>query len=393
MPAKMSNEKAVSIRNASVDGIDRERVLNSTRRHGEIDDLKGVGHESFSQLRKCPMRISKSLCKRIALASASTAMAVIGLEVALRWFGAGPLSVNPDQRDLWVYHSEFGWIGRPNHEGTLDNGYFKVHVAINSQGLRGREATFEKSAAMRRVLVVGDSFAWGFGVEHAEIFATRLEAALSATEVINGGMSGYSTDQALLWLRNEGMRYAPDVVVYVLSGNDDIMNYMQVAYWTYYKPSFRLDREGNLQLRGVPVPHIKMADRVRHALRSRSAIAMAIEVALLGGEASFVYLADSLPNPSNPHLLTVALVGAMHKEAQEVGASFLVVANSQYWFSPWGSYQRLIVELRDAGHDVIDVESEPGWEPDEMQIPGDGHWNAKGHEFVSRLVGEWLSVD
>ena len=176
------------------------------------------------------MRISNGLSGRIALASASIAVAVIGLEVALRWLGPGPVSVNPDQRHFWVYHPEFGWISRANHEGTFDNGNFKVHVAINSQGLRGPEVAREKSAEMRRVLVVGDSFAWGFGVEYEEIFGTRLEATLSSIEVINGGVTGYSTDQALLWLRSEGIRYAPGVVVYVLSGNDDIMNHMQVAY-------------------------------------------------------------------------------------------------------------------------------------------------------------------
>ena len=162
------------------------------------------------------------------------------------------------------------------------------------------------------------------------------------------------------------------------------------AYWTYYKPSFRLDREGKLKLQGVPVPRSDVGDRLRHELRSRSAIVRAVEVALVGQEASFVYLADSPPDPSDPQHLTVALVNAMREEARSAGASFVVVASSQFWFSPFGSHDRLIAELRGAGHDVIDVESEPGWNGDTMQIPGDGHWNANGHEFVSRLVGEWL---
>ena len=329
---------------------------------------------------------------RIALAAASFAIAGVALEVALRLLGAGPVPVNPDQRSLWAYHPKLGWTSRAGYEGTFDNGFFSVHVAINSRGLRGDEVSLQKPVGVRRVLVVGDSFGWGFGVEQEDTFGARLERALPDTEVINGAVSGYSTDQVLLWLRLEGRQYAPDVVVYALSGNDDIMNHMQVAYWTYYKPTYGLDRHAGLLLQGVPVPKAGLSDRLRHSLRSRSAVAKALEIALLGHEASFVYLADSYPDPSDPHRLTVALVNALRSEAHRAGASLVVVANSQFWFSPSGSYERLVAELRRASHDVVDVESRPGWEPTAMQIPGDGHWNARGHAFVARLLAERLGA-
>lgn len=327
---------------------------------------------------------------RIALLAASVVMAGVAVEAALRLLGAGPVPVNPDQRSLWAYHPQLGWTSRAGYEGSFDTDSFSVDVAINSKGLRANEVELEKPKGVRRVLVAGDSFAWGFGVQQDDTFAARLERALPATEVINGAVSGYSTDQALLWLRLEGRQYEPDVVVYVLSGNDDIMNHMQVAYWTYYKPSYRLDPQAGLILQGVPVPRSGFGERLRHALRSHSAIAKALEVALLGHEAAFVYLADAYPDPRDPHRLTVALVNALRSEARRVGASFVVVANSQFWFSPWGSHERLVDELRGAGHDVIDVESLPGWEPATMQIPGDGHWNARGHEFVAGLLARQL---
>jgi hypothetical protein len=342
-----------------------------------------------------PLPTSKRLAPQLATLAIALIVGIIGLELALRLLGAGPLHVNPDQKSLWAHDSRLGWINHPGHVGTFDNGFFRVQVEINSKGLRGAEVGYQKPQGLKRILVVGDSFAWGFGVEQDEIFSTRLEAALPDTEVINAGVSGYSTDQALLWLQQEGKRYSPDVVIYLLSGNDDIMNSMQLAYWVYYKPSFQLDRLGDLVLQGVPVPEASFENRARHFLRSRSAIAKAVEVALQGHEASFVYLADSIPDPKNPHRLTVALVDAMRNEARSVGASFLVVANAQFWFSPNGSYERLLVELRRAGGDVIDlidVESHPGWDADAMQIPGDGHWNGVGHAFVSGLVADRLAA-
>ena len=121
---------------------------------------------------------------RIALAAASFAIAGVALEVALRLLGAGPVPVNPDQRSLWAYHPKLGWTSRAGYEGTFDNGFFSVHVAINSRGLRGDEVSLQKPVGVRRVLVVGDSFGWGFGVEQEDTFGARLERALPDTEVI-----------------------------------------------------------------------------------------------------------------------------------------------------------------------------------------------------------------
>ena len=61
-------------------------------------------------------------------------------------------------------------------------------------------------------------------VEDAQTVTARLEAALAArgcpVEVINGGTAGYSTDQEYLFYRDEGRKYAPDVVVLFVYQND-----------------------------------------------------------------------------------------------------------------------------------------------------------------------------
>jgi len=35
---------------------------------------------------------------------------------------------------------------------------------------------------------------------------------------------------------------------------------------------------------------------------------------------------------------------------------------------------------------VLDVESIPGFDPEVMIIPDDGHWNQSGHEFVAEKI-------
>jgi hypothetical protein len=39
---------------------------------------------------------------------------------------------------------------------------------------------------------------------------------------------------------------------------------------------------------------------------------------------------------------------------------------------------------------VVDVESMPGFDPQEMLIPDDGHWSAAGHEFVARKLQSFI---
>ena len=86
-----------------------------------------------------------------------------------------------------------------------------------ARGFRDAERQFAKPEGVRRVLCVGDSFTWGWGVEDDKIYTRVLQRMLDAegrrTEVINAGIKGYGTVQCLVYLLHEGFEYAPDVVV------------------------------------------------------------------------------------------------------------------------------------------------------------------------------------
>lgn len=98
----------------------------------------------------------------------------------------------------------------------------------NSKGLRDYEYDYHKEESVFRIVVTGDSFTYGTGVPSLEdIFVKRLERALNASpgsayrfEVINGAEPGYNTPHEYEWLRDEGIRYAPDLFVVVYFFND-----------------------------------------------------------------------------------------------------------------------------------------------------------------------------
>jgi hypothetical protein len=102
------------------------------------------------------------------------------------------------------------------------------HVETNALGYRGPSpATVEKPAGTRRVLVLGDSFVFGWGVPEEDSIPGQLRARLAnpaaPVEIVNAGYhAGAGPDAYYAYLRREGMALAPDVVVLVVFTSNDI---------------------------------------------------------------------------------------------------------------------------------------------------------------------------
>lgn len=98
------------------------------------------------------------------------------------------------------------------------NGDFDLTITINPLGYRGPEFQPVKPEGRKRILMVGDSFAFGYGLADGSTIAdhltTILEATGSGAEVINAGFhAGFSPDSYYAYLREEGIRLKPDLVI------------------------------------------------------------------------------------------------------------------------------------------------------------------------------------
>jgi len=96
-------------------------------------------------------------------------------------------------------------------------------LTSNARGYRGALRPYAKPAGVRRVVCLGDSSTYGWGVEADETYAVQLETMLSRSgerwEVINLGMPGYTSVQGAL-LIDEALSYEPDVVTVSFGSND-----------------------------------------------------------------------------------------------------------------------------------------------------------------------------
>lgn len=96
-------------------------------------------------------------------------------------------------------------------------------VRTNSLGLRDREYDLGRRD-VRRVVLMGDSFTFGEGVDAAETFDEKLEALLARDgrpyEVLNTGVGGWGTIQATRFAKDHFADFRPDVIVYTFCAND-----------------------------------------------------------------------------------------------------------------------------------------------------------------------------
>ena len=113
-----------------------------------------------------------------------------------------------------------------------------------------RTYDFKKTDGISRILLLGDSFTEDTYNQAAEsTFPTLMVRQLNGCEVVNSGCSGWSTDQEYLYFKTDGYRYAPDLVILVISHNDFLENLSPVArsFSGREKPLFRLE-DGRLTL-------------------------------------------------------------------------------------------------------------------------------------------------
>ncbi len=113
----------------------------------------------------------------------------------------------------------------PGYRGRIYNrAEYSNEIRINEAGLRGSEIASSPMDTLR-VLVVGDSFVFGVGVEDTETFAALLPVSLAPdgleAEGLNAGIPAFGVPDAESWFRRHGAGLEPDVVVLaIFLGND-----------------------------------------------------------------------------------------------------------------------------------------------------------------------------
>jgi lysophospholipase L1-like esterase len=123
-----------------------------------------------------------------------------------------------------------GWMVKPHLDCPYRTPEFSTHLYTNSQGFRVSRAREEyapgRDAGHYRVLLLGPSFAFGWGVNHEDTFAAQLQRMLNdaafaerPVEIINRGVPALPAIQDLRWFQEVGVGYQPDLVIQLVYGS------------------------------------------------------------------------------------------------------------------------------------------------------------------------------
>lgn len=153
----------------------------------------------------------KPWLQNLALMVGTFALCFIVLEISLRIAGYGNVEIYEPDPVLY-------WKLKPNQDCYTKVDHKPVHV--NSCSTRGPEFQIAKPAGTIRILSLGDSKTFGWGLTEAESYSGLIEKQLQQhvgsgkkVEVINAGVNAWSYAQMHAYLREHGLKYQPDIVI------------------------------------------------------------------------------------------------------------------------------------------------------------------------------------
>lgn len=315
---------------------------------------------------------------------------LLGAELLLRWLDPGYLERLHDNSvdRLNEYSESYGWAPRPGGR-ALERG---LETSLNARGQRGPEVPLQHGSRPRLVLL-GDSTAFGYGVPFEQTYASRLDEG--GLEVVNLGVLGYGPDQALLKLEREGLAFAPDVVVMSLCVDNDFTDARSPVYLydgRHPKPYFTLEA-GQLRLHDE---HLRLlaAEHLGLWLSRRSQVYVRLQSLLPARAPAETWRArrDRLVEDQGA---TVALVSAlltrMRDESAARGARFLVIAHPSKVSYNRGSalWDALRGRLGERGVSMLDLAEgyhERGLRFADLALDPTGHLSPAGHAAAAELL-------
>jgi hypothetical protein len=283
-----------------------------------------------------------------------------------------------------VHHPTRGWAARPGIRDMRVWGHRVLNT--NARGLRGRrDYAAGRHPTLRRVLVLGDSFTFGDEVSDHETWCHYLQEMLPDHQVINAGVHGYGHDQMLLMLQEEGLRYAPDLVLLGFVTMD--MGRNLLTFRDFAKPRFLLDGDG-LRLVGTPVPtpqHVFARDWLRPRVRDLWALGALHWANHTGARAR------TRSETTRRLLDTIARLARSNGAA--VLFAYLPVPEEIRHDAPktWG--ERFLFDFCEGRQDLSCMTARPHFARARGRAyKKRGHWQAAGHLTIAEAVHDFIAV-
>lgn len=326
----------------------------------------------------------RRVLQTLALALAGGTLALLAFELAVRVFLP---AFDPSGQFRFAYDSGDGlMLGQP---GTVarqrkNTGDYDVAVRINARGLRD-----DKDVAQARapdIAVVGDSFAWGWGVNASERFSDRLQS-LSGKRVFNVSTpTDLAGDGALIaYARKLGGKFG--TIVLAICMENDIHE---------YGPTRGDDADSGMS-----------SGSLRDWLERNSAGYLFFTTAVHRTpwlKAPAVWLGLITPNLEgiSRNSYSEAAIESSARTVAELAKTdrliAVIIPSRALWVGDNRAvedrvHKGFVAALARLGVDTIDLRPlfEAGGQPLAYHFANDGHWNAHGHRLAAEAIARRLA--
>jgi hypothetical protein len=299
------------------------------------------------------------------------------------WFAARG---RPDDQAVFYCHQYSptrGWSISPNlrdvHCMPTQPDKF---LNTNAHGLRGlQDFEYARKPGVKRIAVFGDSFTFGEEVSDNETYLAYLAQRYPGAEILNFGVRGYGYGQMLQYLKEEGVKYRPDVVVLAFNKLDlsrDPLDFRDAP-----KPRFSL-HDGQVQTGNLPVPRageVMAAEPYR--LKTLDLISL-INTKTHGAEARL---------QANERL-----AGALIRDFDQTVKG--VHAQPVYFYMPvleeltdsstaLNRHEAFLQKLCDSLRSPC-LQLRPAFQKAGKKLHTEGHWSPQEHEIAARALSEFF---
>ncbi len=242
---------------------------------------------------------------------------------------------------IFEFDPELGHRHKPNLDFVhVWNGHDNVSsIRTNDFGLRSTSVPVTKKRGEYRILALGDSYTFGYGVGDDDAFPAVLgrmlkhagEPSYDDIIVINAGVSSYGTAQELLYYKSQGRTFQPDLVLLSIFVGNDVQDNLCTHYTELTKhtrfPCFDLVG-GELVLASAPqkpaeksdknirlLPHLKYKAKQTNLFRMLYGKAKGV----LAGNATMVDMLGALGVDVHPGYVPHVVSGWYAEERAEHG--------------------------------------------------------------------------
>ncbi|HZO28119.1 MAG TPA: hypothetical protein VFH48_19255 [Chloroflexota bacterium] len=375
------------------------------------------------------------LTARSLLVVLGVLLPLLVLEIAFRV--VGPIVPGNYETGVWAEgHPVVGHYHVPGSSTWIREPEFTTHLRFNRYGLRGPELAAQRSSAIPRLLLLGDSFLEAKQVAELDALPYRLDVALqdwqkTSAEMMNAGTFDWSQVHEYLFLQYAGPTLRPNLVIqFFYVGNDvgDLWPRSRGELRDLERPVATVDDDGHLQFPEWRRRTQDQSDLLLGALSRRSTVFRAYETGVVDklryrerdgqgieGQMLELFRFKETPQETRAWKTVEALLLATRNEAERQGARYALVIVPGKWQVHREDWQALIAAHEEPDDDrwvlrgpnrrlaqLAEAHQIPVLDllPPLREAAGSGrrlyygvdiHWNAAGHEVAARAVANFLA--